>query len=819
MPLSLRPATPAAVRRHAIPLVIAVVFLLLPFWWLSGAAVLGGDDTRLYFVYPWQWLQHIAIPAFGGLSGFGGYVPAQQYIPFTLILAVVHSGAPWLNLEALAFGVALSSGFLGVYTTVLLLVTYDASPYRSSAAALAGLLYVTAPLMAAMYWVVPLAWVVGIGGAPLLLALSVAYLRDGQLRWLALLFAVSAYSAAGLAAVPVGLPYAVGAVVTAFLVLLGATGRLWQNVRRPLALVLVVIGANAFWWLPLAVSAVTPGSFGNDALLAGSSAAETVRAVAHGQSILDTLLLLPSGEFERAYGWPSVQLWGWAQTFMLLSICLPAVVLAALLLTRTGGRYWRPLLVAFLLTSVALAYGQTVNISHAGVDLFAFLSSHLPGFAMFRNFYNKFAGAFIFFYVVLIGISTALVLSRFKTLYRWIMILILFAAAILQGVPMLLGKPLYLPISSPKGMTDYGEVGTFPASFLAEMDRLSKVDPSERVLELPLSANYWSEVPLEQSGMVYIGSSPVKILSGVDTFNSLDSFAVAGLPELQARLDQAVSRHDYVSLGAILRLCGIRYLSYTTVIPKAVSSNWLRQPPFPRDTAEMARVASALGATKVATFGQGSATRLLYALPENRVLPRLFVTDRAGVVATRQDLLDTLFGGRSPQRLSDAAGGLGPIIGANLAGDHKGDVVVGTPDGSASVRYAHPQPWRYQMDVRTSRPSLVVLLEPATADWSARISGPGIVGNAPAQKITVDGYATAWLLPAAGEYTLDISYGPQVVTWIAGAASLLTLLALAVLVAWKRWPRVVRLRRPAGRSAVGRREEATPDLASVGRMN
>ncbi|MCL4540911.1 MAG: hypothetical protein M1396_00990, partial [Chloroflexi bacterium] len=156
-----------------------------PFIWLGPNASLGGDDTRLYFVYPLQWLEHFALPSFGSLSGSAAYSPQMHFVPFTLLLAGVAQVLPQINLEAFSFGIALMSGFTGTYVTALLLMPSHLNYlHRIMAAALGGLVYVSAPLIATMYWTDPLSWVMAVGGAPALIAASVAYIKYGHLRWL-----------------------------------------------------------------------------------------------------------------------------------------------------------------------------------------------------------------------------------------------------------------------------------------------------------------------------------------------------------------------------------------------------------------------------------------------------------------------------------------------------------------------------------------------------------------------------------------------------------------------------------------------------------
>lgn len=774
-----------ATRRRAavLPILVSISLLLLPFVWLGGDASLGGDDTRLYFVYPWHWLREFALPAYGELAGFGTYSPQQHFIPFTAVLVAIHFALPFLNLEAFAFGVALVSGFVGVYCTALLLMPYVASG-RQALAMLAGIMYVSAPLVATMFWSNPLAWVIGIGGIPTLAALATAYARNGHVRWLTLYAIMSPVYAVGLAALPVSLPFLLGFCVVGGAVLL-ITQNPWALCRRALGLVAVTLGANAFWGLPLAKSLVTPGSFGSLSLATSGDAATVIRAVAHGQSILDTLSLLPSGAFEKAFSWQTYQLWTWASAFIIPSLALPAVLGAGMLHVPRCRRRLGVLLVALMVATLMLAYFQTVNLSHVGVEAFALLATRVPGFSMFRNFYNKFTAAYVLFFAATFAVSGAIVLTRLQARWRWLLIAVLATVIVLQGGPLLLGMPLFLPLGTSSADTlTYTQVGKLPESYLQAMTALSATGDTGRVLELPLSANYWSEVPLSGTSSVYVGSSPVHVLSGVNTFNSFETFQVNGLPELEAALKRAVDDRDYAAIGRAIRLAGIRYILYANGMPNGIRKRWLQQPAFPTNAAEMEALAQGLGVRLTARFaGESGLAWELYTLPADQTLPPVFVTSHIAANLSPQALFDPA----PPFDDSKEPGGVTavaamPWLTTSRATDPGQTVLVADiPDNSAVQALRHSMAWQYDLTVNITRPSLVVLLEPYDSAWQAQIETTANSKPLVPIKIRVNGYATAWLLQAPGHYAITLIYTPQRLTWIAGAISMLTVVTLMVL--------------------------------------
>ena len=816
MRLPLRSVTRLWFQRDTIllPALVAGVLALLPFLWLGSDASLGGDDTRLYFVYPRQWLTELALPAFGTLSGFGNFSPQQYFIPITALLAAFQIVVPWLNLQALVFSLALMSGFVGTYATVLLLLPGRVTRMRCFVATLAGTLYVSAPLVATMYWSSLLTWNVGVGGAPVLIALATAYIKSGHLKWMLAFAVLDLFYSVGLQSLPVSLPFVIGtAIVAGTIVLVGPVTRI-PSVRRGGILIAVSLGTNAFWMLPLLASIGIGGSVGSEALATGADAAGTARAVTHGESILYTLVLLPSPHFLEFWNWPSVELADWAHTFIIPSLLLPAVLAASLLGVPRRRKRIAGTILAIVAAMLVLAYLETVKITQLGVDAFAALSTNVPGFGMFRNFYNKFAGAYTFFFCLAFALALNEVLARLRSGYRPLLMAPLAATIVLQGAPMLLGMPLFLPLELPRDqMPAYGQVGHLAPAVLQAMNYLAGTDNTGRVLELPLSNNYWSVFPLSSPNTVYVGSSPTAILSGHGPFNSSDSFAVDGMPQLQYRFDLAVTHHDFVTLGAILRISGIRYILYVDGLPSSAQITWLHQPLFPRSDGEMAALARALGARNIASFsGAGSAKTQLYALPKESVLPEVFVATQAQLVRSGDDIIDKAAYGTSSYSAAqvESAGQSTPVSALPALAANDPQVLVDTVDAAAITRVVHTLSWRYALDVDTNHPSVIVLLDPYAADWRAKITYPRS-NAAPADlpKLRVNGYASAWLLRQAGRFSIDISYVPQRLTWIAGSISLLTILALL-------GASIIQRRSPKGAEGVCH-PQTQPDNVELGR--
>jgi hypothetical protein len=318
-------------------------------------------------------------------------------------------------------------------------------------------------------------------------------------------------------------------------------------------------------------------------------------------------------------------------------------------------------------------------------------------------------------------------------------------------------------------------------------DGLASADIPGRVLELPLSANYWSAFPLSGTSSIYVGSSPVKVLSGFGAFNSIDSFAVGGLPEMRSGLERAIDERDFTTIGAILRLAGITHILYTDGLTDDiadVADRLIRSPEFPSNAGDMASLARSLGATKVGTYSDGrNIARQLFAISTEESLPRVFVSSRAGLVDSGNDVIThSATNAENAASLMESRDRRIPVsaVMSEIASNRY--IVANWPNPSAIERIDRRNPWLYTVEVEVEEPSMLVMLESDSVDWRATLVGGGSEDERVSlTKIPVNGYAMGWLLGERGHYSIELYYAPQRFTWIAGSVTMVTVFILLVL--------------------------------------
>lgn len=698
-----------------------------------------------------------------------------------------------VNPEAVAFGFSLSTGFLGAYWTVHQLLERDIGLATSVVLIAGALFYVSCPLVAVIYWGAPYEWPLAVGGIPLLLSLSLAYLRSGTMTTLLSFSAITTISGAGIQVVPVSLPFLpVVVIVIGFAASRPHTVRF--ALRRVAHLAAVFAGASAYWLIPLGASIFVAGGMGSTALAAASTVKDTVQSVVIGQSLLYTFAAVPSFEFLRAFNWNTLGFIPWYRLFIVPNIAVLGMSIHYLLVSQRSPRRSFVLSLYLVLAFLLLAFFETVNLLSLGEGLFLFISGHVPGWAMFRNFYGKFAAAYMLVYSIILALGISFALAHRSRFVRVVLPCGLLILVSLQGWPLLGGNVIRLQMTgAPSG---YTSVGQLSPSFWSAMSYLERRDATWRVLELPFHNPPQSIYPMQPSSAVYIGDSLVRVLSGHDVFNSIASFRSEGSIDLPGLLEDALRRRDYQTTGLILRLTGTRLVLFTSGVPPAISSHWKPTVPFPQNSEEMAALARGVSATLAASFADPSgASWDVYELPEATSLTRAFVTSSVkgfNGLAVSSGATGPTVSSSTPSPYSDLSLWLRSSLeqGQRVPDQRQrvsAEVIAVPDDSSRPAQVNRSSPWTYEVTFSITQPSTLVVLEPYSRDWTLEFrSAPG--GAVPTPPMRVDGYAIGWRFSGVGTYVVLVKYRFQALLWFSlgiTAVTSMTLLGVAALHALK----------------------------------
>lgn len=543
---------------------VAIVGLLifLPYYLFGGRLFLGGDDTRIFYAYPREVMQSLAIFSWNTISSLSSYTPNHHFFPFLFALSGLEMLIPSKTvLFYFTFSLPLILGFIYFQKFVLQIIKDE---YYS--ALVAALLYVLSPVTIfsqLLYFLSP-AWLIAL--FPIYAYYYVKFLRDGRTRdiiWI--VFWAILFSFANL-----GVPWLGGLFlpfVPAIIFLLirdrqAILPYLWRSFIFGISLA----ASQLFWVIPFVISLMYRGDLGLAARVTDAAAtfAATVNGTATGNVIYPLLtfyhkqlisdLNLPfQGVFTSYYDY-----------ILPLSIVFIGVLFIGL--TRYKQVFQKKqesVYLAFVIAFLAALYFFTVNIGILK-DVFI-LFGHVPGFGIFRNFTDKFALGYIFIYASLLYLSLYIVkkVSRFYFISLFSMAFLV----VLNAVPI---KPI---INSPLWTTkDVYRTLYLPQEYLSFVyDIRANISPAGNIFSLPQNIASYSIISEDNQKHIYAGVSPVKFFSGVNDLSGSGSYP----PQIAEEIERAVMTRNYEELLIVLRKINVTHVMVTNNIPESVQKSYM----------------------------------------------------------------------------------------------------------------------------------------------------------------------------------------------------------------------------------------------------
>jgi hypothetical protein len=724
-----------------------ILFLLPSVVWTGGSATvmnLGGDDSHLMYAYPQQWLDHAAIPPLD--QALVGYNPRTYFVPFTTVALLIH--AVGLNAEAVIFGIALALTYLGVFRLMLELLV-GRGALQIGPATVAATISVCAPLIAETQWASMLTSILWQPLLPWLLLLFIWHQRDGSLR--SVLTAGLAVVAASVAVNQLPWTMACGLLLVGLATVAALAGVYRFNARRLAGFVLAVSALNAFWLLPTIVAPLLHQVQFAYALSSNgkTEAIRVIRAVAPLMSPADALELRSSTLLMEAFRHPELVPNRWSsERFHILGYLPVAIVVGGVLRAGFDSRSKEKRLVYGMgLLTLVFLYFETLGIVPSGQRLFEVFTTSVPGWVGVRNFNDKFATPFVIVYALAVGVCLNQLLRGATATVPLIASALIAGAMVIYDIPFLLGAEFAMPYF---GDVQYNRVmaGLDP-QYISMVSKLRMLPPGP-VLTLPLSNPAWSVVPSSGRG-VYIGVSPIFVLTGRSDYNGIQSFGTPLAPELQTIVTQDLATSNLEGFARIIGELGIRYvvvansddIDHSFYKTAAVSDPVL-------ELTQTRLLANEVAPTEIATFGPY----------ELRAISPKYLKPTFSLVSASAELIHS-------QAYLEAA---------NLGVLSRSDQSECAQSGG--IQLSESRVDRYVLRVPpTGEACDLILRTPYSPGWQAEVRVAGRPHKVDSRQAF--GFANSFdLEPAPYWRTIEIRFGPSLISVIGSAVSVCSLLLL-----------------------------------------
>ena len=609
-------------KHRFIPLFVATLLAIIPFFWLKpGWVDLGGDSSRLYFYDPWNYLQSFALWGIAP-DGFGGQNVGYYLIPFVSLLYVVKLIVQSPSLLITLFNsLQLVVAFLSIYWIIrefLHNVGSEQEKWKILAAVSAALFYTLSPFLINNGWDRAKFDHNQFFLYPFIFFLVLKYIHTKKMIFLFFSLLLTFIFAPNFTPQP-GL-FAFFPIAFTYLFLYARmVKKIPLGMGKLLVAAFLFVIVHLFHLLPqvMAIFGDQSSAFYQAAF---SEEGKLSRGLGYFISqvgvtkFVNNLTILPQLPPHQSLT-PK-----FTEPFWFI---IPAVLILGLIAmgkTNVANRSQKNnflLLVLFFLLSLFLI---TAKVTDTGLFLYKSLFN-IPGFSMFRNYVGQFAYVFVFFYALTFAYALFFLLEKLRKPYRLLFTLLLAGLIIGTASQFIRGDMTNL-IINPGGKK--------------EVNIPIKMDPEyEKVLQYiredPIDGKYLT-LPFTEAGLqmlagtengAYMGPSTIAYLAGKKDFSGYQ--VLTPFSELFLRL---VRDRNYASLNQLLGLLNIRYIFYNSD-PYIYGENFPGLPYqhvnmfMPSDQKSYRTLIEQLPIEDKKDFGS---KYHLYRLKQDTYLPHIFVT-------------------------------------------------------------------------------------------------------------------------------------------------------------------------------------------------
>ncbi len=592
--------------------VVAIILAIFPLFWLKpGEMDLGGDASRLYFYDPINYLKNFSLYSITPY-GIGEVRPDFYNLPLLLIFIAVkqltHSSTFLISiLNSIKFVV----GFFAVYAIVKeFIYGHTVRPYITriieTAAILAGLFYVLSPGMITNLHRALLSHN-QIFLNPLMFYLMLRFFLTSRISYLFGALMVSfifSHNFSYAAAPPFFSFYPLSLLF--LIIYVGIIRRKALPWKKMLIGVFIFFGLQAFHLVPELINILDSQSHANTRVFDVNDIAAQVTHFWGSVGISNIKVI--SGIIGQAPFYES----GW------VSFVIPLIIIFGFLQNRKKEK-------AYILTGIFFLIAlflATAKVSYLGVEFYSKLF-YIPGFSMFRNFWNQWAFIYSFFYALLFGQALFFIFSRLSKSRALLLFTFLTLAVVINGWQIINGQIINQILLQTK---DIKTAQVWDPKYEETLSFIRSIPTDSKILTLPFSDCCYQVIHGTNNG-AYVGMSTIPYLAGKKDFSG-HGFSV---PYSQAFFDLAKSK-DYKSFKKMLGFLNIQYIFhnsdpkiYDTTFPGYPYSPDYSRKYFPQDQNGYKEFIENLVSDKI--FEKGYYT--LYSVNKESFLPHFYIPKHA----------------------------------------------------------------------------------------------------------------------------------------------------------------------------------------------
>lgn len=550
---------------------IGVIFLISIF---SKNYTLGGDDTRMFYLYPGNFIKNFAVNIISdnAISGIYSYMPQLHWIPFSALLLFVKKIFFFGNIQTFLYLINYVLGVTFFYKMSELI--FDENKRNRIILLISGIFYVFSAFNMFTTYDSQLANMYLISLFPLSVYLFIKSLKSRNVRYVLLLDLILSI----ISIVMISLPWVAALLLSAapiFMYYLIKYKKLF--LKHFLIFIFVFIVLNIYWIFPFFQSIVSKNNVisGIQSVVSLSYAKENISGISRlvkenhvFYPILNTFLY----NIQKNNSWPYLNIFeNWYLKILPLNLLLFIAILFAGFIIKRRNKLYTTYLIAVTSLLVSI-YLFTVNITKYGIDLFNGLVTYIPGFVSFRNMYGKFGIAVSFSYAFIAAVSLIIIHNQFRDAKVRKFILLGFVLIVfLNAAPFIFGYFGRTPLWTTKNI--HKTVRQINKDYMDLANYASAGNGIGRYLFLPL--DYGNTVIIEDESWenhFYTGVSPFLILSGKNDFSGILSFSDFGKYILES-----INSGNFEETAKWFRRFNVEYIVVQNNLPQDIINSYYYQ--------------------------------------------------------------------------------------------------------------------------------------------------------------------------------------------------------------------------------------------------
>jgi hypothetical protein len=522
-------------------ILISIVLLFVPFAIWGNKYLVGGDDTRLYYIFPMDFIKNYAvnIASDNTLAGaMTGYASVAYYIPFFLFIYMLKL-IPFVNTQTLMYGLNLSLGFFAFYKLLGLYVK-NRHEGEKLISILGALFYIFSTYIVKTHFNNQMISMYLVSLLPACLYLFILSVRNKKFIYTGVAVLIFSIFSTTINT----LPWWGGFVITSIPLLIYEFRYNKRTfIRYSIYASTLFLLLNSYWIFHYIYQLFV--DYGEDSVLqiynSKNFINDNLRIVTFVSKLLNPANIIFN---KMEFGSLTVSMFDMVPLFVL--------VVGIFLSHKTKSKtklLFNTILFGYLISWFLLS----PNLGDLGLRGFLFLSKHIPYFTMFRNMFDKFSISLAMYIAFLISFSLILTYQKNKIIFKYFLVL-------LSAYLFFISIPQYVNVSL-KTKESYSLFnGKFNQDFDALVKYFNSSDDQSKILWLPLTSPAYLNISGENNNEFYSGLSPIKILTGKTDYAGKYSFIVGNDFFLGDEVFKMINDKDYQALGELFKSLNIAYV-------------------------------------------------------------------------------------------------------------------------------------------------------------------------------------------------------------------------------------------------------------------